>query len=247
MSFIVIPAVDIKDGRCVRLLQGRAEDETVFYEDPSEAALEWERRGAKYLHVVDLDGAFEGRPANESAIAKLLSAVSIPVEVGGGIRSSEWAERYLERGASRVVVGTRALTDTGWLAELVRALGPDKVVAGLDARSGIVAVEGWTKEGAATIEDAMEQLDRAGVKRIIHTEVATDGALEGPDMESLVRVTEAARGPDIRVIASGGVSSAEDISAIAGIGPPVEGVIVGMALYTGAMTLEEANRAAEVA
>jgi phosphoribosylformimino-5-aminoimidazole carboxamide ribotide isomerase len=247
MSFIVIPAVDIKDGRCVRLLQGRAEVETVFFEDPSEAARVWESRGAKYLHVVDLDGAFEGRPANEAAVAKLLSAVSIPVEVGGGIRSSEWAERYLEMGASRVVVGTRALTDAAWLAELVRALGPDRVVAGLDARSGIVAVEGWTKEGAATVEDAMEQLDRAGVKRIIHTEVAKDGALAGPDMESLVRVTEAARGPDIRVIASGGVSSAKDISAIAKIGPPVEGVIVGMALYTGAMTLEEANSAAEVA
>ena len=247
MDLVVIPAVDIRGGRCVRLFQGRADVETVFNEDPAAAAIEWERQGAGFLHVVDLDGAFEGRPVNDEAVRKLLSSVSVPVEVGGGIRTLESAAAYLEAGAARVVVGTRALTDGEWLSGLVSSLGDERVVAGLDARSGVVAIEGWTREGDTSVDEALIMLAGAGITRVIHTEVSTDGALGGPDMISLARVIRAAHRSGVKVIASGGVSSSEDVKAVAGIKPRVEGVIIGMALYRGMLTIREAMSAAEVA
>ncbi len=244
MSLLVIPAVDIKGGRCVRLFQGRAEQETVFDEHPLAQALRWEADGADYLHVVDLDGAFEGRPVNAGAVAEILRGVSVPVEVGGGIRSTEAAAACVEAGADRVIVGTRAAADAGWLEELVATLGVDRVVAGLDSRSGVVTVEGWTRDAGLTLEAALERLAGAGVRRVIHTEVSTDGALEGPDLDSIGRVALISEGLGIKVIASGGVSSASDVRALNGIRPRLEGAIIGMALYRGAITIEEAKKAA---
>lgn len=241
-DFLVIPAVDIRAGRCVRLVQGLAEDETVFAEDPAEVARLWEAGGAPMLHVVDLDGAFEGRPVNYAVITRLIDRVSIPVEIGGGIRTRDDASRYLEAGAARVVTGTRALTDQAWLEELAAALG-ERLVVGLDVKGGMAAIAGWTDSGTLKPVDAVGMMERAGVKRIIYTDVSRDGTLHRPNFEGVEAIASAA---SIPVIASGGVSDLADIRRLSGMGDAgVEGVIVGMALYRKRFTLAEALGAAE--
>jgi phosphoribosylformimino-5-aminoimidazole carboxamide ribotide isomerase len=236
-SFIVIPAVDIKGGRCVRLRRGLAEEETVFDEDPVRAALRWEEEGARLLHVVDLDGAFAGRPINGTVVKEIASALRIPVEVGGGIRDTRTAVDYVESGLERVVVGTAAFSEESWLSELVGALG-ERLAVGVDVKEGKVAVKGWT--GVSTEEPvaAVKRLADAGVRRIIYTDTMKDGTLEGPNFEGLQTMAKAAAMP---VIASGGVGSLGDIERIAELsGLGIEGVIVGMALYTGKLSLADA-------
>lgn len=241
-GFLVIPAVDIRNGRCVRLVRGVPEEETVFAEDPVEVARNWEDGGAPMLHVVDLDGAFEGRPVNADVVERIIGRVSVPVEIGGGVRTREDALRYLDAGAARVVTGTRALTDQSWLEEQAEALG-DRLVVGLDVKDGLVAVSGWTESGALEPVDAVKMIESAGVKRIIYTDVSRDGTLERPNFDGVESVASAA---SIPVIASGGVSGIEDIRRLAGLrGVGVEGVIVGMALYRRRFTLQEALGAAK--
>ena len=236
---MVIPAVDIRGGRCVRLREGRADAETVYFDDPLEAARLWASAGARLIHVVDLDGAFEGQPVNFGLVAEIARALEVPVEVGGGVRSEETVERYLGAGVERVVIGTRALREPGWFAALCRRF-PGRVVAGVDARGGKVAVEGWAETSQVDAIEFARRLDEARPRAIIFTDVATDGTMKGPNLRALERLLEAVATP---VVASGGIASLEDVRRVAALG--VEGMIIGKALFDGALSLAEAIAAAE--
>ncbi len=235
MSFEIVPAVDIKGGRCVRLLQGRADAETVFSEDPVAVARQWEAAGAPRLHVVDLDGAFEGRPAQSRIVRALIEALGIPVQVGGGLRELAHVEAVLEAGARWAIVGTRAALDPVFLGEVCRRFA-ERVIVGVDASDGRVAVDGWTRvlelDAAALARDAAA----AGAAAIIYTDIVRDGTEGGPNLWSTEAVARAAGVP---VFASGGVGSLDDIRQIAGL-RGVAGVIVGRALYSGAVDLRQA-------
>jgi len=236
---MVIPAVDIRGGRCVRLREGRADAETVYFDDPLEAARLWASAGARLIHVVDLDGAFEGQPVNFGLVAEIAQALDVPVEVGGGVRSEETVERYLGAGVERVVIGTQALREPGWFAALCRRF-PGRVVAGVDARGGKVAVEGWAETSQVDAIEFARRLDEARPRAIIFTDVATDGTMKGPNLRALERLLEAVATP---VVASGGIASLEDVRRVAALG--AEGMIIGKALFDGAFSLAEAIAAAE--
>jgi phosphoribosylformimino-5-aminoimidazole carboxamide ribotide isomerase len=242
VAFTVIPAVDIRGGKCVRLRQGLADVETVFDEDPVRAALRWQEEGARLLHVVDLDGAFKGEPVNDRTVIEIASALDIPIEVGGGIRSTNAAEAYVDAGVSRVIVGTAAFRDPDWLREIASRLG-GRLVVGVDVKGCKVAVHGWAGVSEEDPGVAVERLAEAGVKRIIYTDTTKDGTLEGPNLAGLEAIASASPVP---VIASGGVGSVEDIARVAALSPlGIEGVIVGMALYRGKFSLRAAIAAAE--
>jgi len=236
---MVIPAVDIRGGRCVRLRQGRANAETVYFDDPLEAARLWASAGARLIHVVDLDGAFEGQPVNFGLVAEIAEALEVPVEVGGGVRSEETVERYLGVGVERVVIGTRALREPKWFADVCRRF-PGRIVAGVDARGGRVVVEGWAETSQVDAIEFARRLDEARPRAIIFTDVATDGTMKGPNLEALERLVEAVTTP---VVASGGIASLADVRRVAALG--VEGMIIGKALFDGAFSLAEAIAAAE--
>lgn len=235
---IVIPAVDLKNGRCVRLLRGRADAETVFSDDPVSMARQWAAEGAERLHVVDLDGAFAGRPAQTLLIRAIVEALSIPVQVGGGLRDLQAVEAVLEAGARWAVVGTRAALEPAFLDQVCRTF-EGRIIVGVDASEGRVAVDGWRRlldlDATALARDA----GRAGAAAILYTDVTRDGTQAGPNLESTEAVARAA---GIPILASGGVGSLGDIRQLAAI-PGVEGVIVGRALYSGAVALREALRA----
>src|SRR5881628_3858823 len=222
MGFEIVPAVDVKRGRCVRLLQGRAEAETVFAEDPVAMAGRWQAVGASRLHVVDLDGAFEGRPAQTAIVHEIIRALAIPVQVGGGLRELAHVEAVLEAGARWAIVGTRAALEPAFLGEVCRRFA-DRIIVGVDASDGRVAVDAWTRlldlEAVALARDAAA----AGACTIIYTDIARDGTQSGPNVWSTEAVARAA---EIPVFASGGVGSLEDIRQLAGI-PGVDGVVVG--------------------
>jgi phosphoribosylformimino-5-aminoimidazole carboxamide ribotide isomerase len=237
---LVLPAVDIRGGRCVRLIQGRADRERVYGDDPVARALEWEAAGAPWLHVVDLDGAFGGRPANEAVIARLLGAVRVPVEVGGGIRTPETIERLLAAGAARVILGTAASSPR--LLEAACGRFGDRVAVAIDARGGVVVTEGWVTRTAETPLDAAARVVRAGARRIVYTDTSRDGMLAGPNLAALRALLRAV---DVPVIASGGVSSAEDVRRLRALEPSgLEGVVVGRALYEGRARLGDLLAAA---
>jgi phosphoribosylformimino-5-aminoimidazole carboxamide ribotide isomerase len=239
-TFSIIPAVDIKGGRCVRLYQGHADEETVFSDDPVAVAARWEEEGAQLLHVVDLDGAFSGRTVNRIVVVEIARRLHIPVEVGGGIRDRDTALSYVESGVASVVVGTAAFGDPELLSGLAEALG-DRLAVGLDVKDGRAAVAGWMRTSDLTPAGAVEMLTGAGVRRIIYTDTSKDGTLVGPNFSG---IEELARSSRVPLIASGGVGELEDvvrISRMRGLG--VEGVIVGMALYRRKFTLEEAMQA----
>ncbi|WP_068116363.1 1-(5-phosphoribosyl)-5-[(5-phosphoribosylamino)methylideneamino]imidazole-4-carboxamide isomerase [Tropicimonas marinistellae] len=232
---ILYPAIDLKDGNCVRLLKGDMDKATVFGSDPAAQARQFEAAGCEWLHLVDLNGAFEGRPVNGAAVEAILSATSVPVQLGGGIRDLATIEMWLGKGVARVILGTVAVENP----ELVReaaALFPGKVAVGLDARNGRVATRGWAEETTQTVTELAGQLEDAGIAAIIYTDIDRDGAMQGPN----VAATEAlARATTIPVIASGGVSSLADIEALRdAVG--IAGVISGRALYDGALDLEAA-------
>jgi phosphoribosylformimino-5-aminoimidazole carboxamide ribotide isomerase len=235
MSFEIIPAVDVRGGRCVRLLQGRADAETVFGDDPVRMARQWEEAGASRLHIVDLDGAFQGAPAQTALIADIVRAVRIPVEVGGGLREIGHVEAVLDAGASWAIVGTRAALDPVFLGDVCRRF-EERVIVGVDASDGRVAVDGWTRvldlEATALARDAAV----AGAAAVIYTDIARDGTEGGPNLWSTGAVARAAGVP---LFASGGVGSLEDIQQLMSI-PGVAGAIVGRALYTGAVDLRRA-------
>jgi phosphoribosylformimino-5-aminoimidazole carboxamide ribotide isomerase len=231
--FTPIPAVDIRGGRCVRLVQGDFTRETTYSDDPAEMARHWEAEGAQRLHVVDLDGARDGVRANAAVIRRLLGSVSIPVQVGGGIRSLETARALLDDGADRVVMGTKAAEEPETVAEWVSALGADRLIIGVDARDGRVATHGWATVTDFEVVAFCERLATMGAGRVIYTDVGRDGLLGGPDVErtrALARV--------VCVIGSGGVSSVEHLRALADAG--AEGAIVGTALYEGRLKLADA-------
>ncbi len=230
----LLPAVDVKDGRAVRLVQGALEKESI-YGAPLEVAMEFQAAGAEWLHLVDLDAAF-GRGSNATLLAEVVAALDIKVELSGGIRDDESLKRALATGCTRVNLGTAALEDPEWTAKVIKQYG-DRIAVGLDVRGTTLAARGWTKEGGELFE-TIERLDRDGCSRYIVTDVAKDGTLTGPNLELLKSVCAATKAP---VVASGGVSSLADIAAIAQLVEiGVEGSIVGKALYAGAFTLPEA-------
>ncbi len=242
-EFTILPAVDLKGGRCVRLRQGRADDETVYGADPAAQAREWARQGAAWLHVVDLDGAFQGRPAHLDVIAKMVAAAKIPVECGGGLRTDADLEALLARGASRAILGTRALEREDELAALAAKHG-GQLAVGIDARDGFVQVKGWTETSRTTAVELAKRAAAAGVQTIIYTDTATDGMLRGPNFAGNAELCEAV-GPACRVIASGGITSAEDIRRLRALGKGnLVGAIVGKALYEGLVTLADLLAAA---
>jgi len=232
-SFTPIPAIDIRGGRCVRLVQGDFFREKSYANDPAEMARHWEAEGAARLHVVDLDGARDGLRGNASVISRLIGTVRIPVQVGGGIRSKTTASEILSDGADRVVVGTAAAEHPETLSEWLDTLGVEHLVVSVDARAGRVATRGWK---TLTGRDALafcQQLANAGVRRVLYTEIGRDGMLDGPDVEMTGAIAQI-----LKVIGSGGVSSVEDLLRLAGAG--AEGAIIGTALYEGRLTLRDA-------
>ncbi len=233
----IIPAIDLRGGKCVRLVQGDFARETVFGDDPVEMALRWQGEGATWLHVVDLDGARDGAAAQFDIVRRIVEAVTMQVEVGGGIRDAATARRYLDAGVGRCVVGTAAVRSP----ELVRSLAawaPDALVVGIDARDGLVATSGWLETGELRAEDLGARMVDAGVRRFVFTDIGRDGTLVGPNLEALRAFTAAV---DAAVIASGGVGSLDDLTALAKTG--VEGAIVGKALYAGTVSLRAAIEA----
>ncbi|MSS70386.1 MAG: 1-(5-phosphoribosyl)-5-[(5-phosphoribosylamino)methylideneamino]imidazole-4-carboxamide isomerase [Candidatus Latescibacteria bacterium] len=237
----LLPAIDLKAGRCVRLLQGRKEDETVYSDDPAAVARRWQEEGATYLHLVDLDGAFEGASGNLAAITRILEAVDIPIELGGGIRSMGDVSRLLSLGLDRVILGTVAIREPDVVRSAVERFGPDRVVVGIDAREGRVAVKGWVETTEVQAVDLALQMKALGIRRVVYTDISTDGMLVGPNIEA-TQVLAVETG--LRVIASGGISSLDDLRRVAALAPfGVEGVIVGKALYEGRVGLREALKA----
>jgi phosphoribosylformimino-5-aminoimidazole carboxamide ribotide isomerase len=237
---IVIPAIDLKDGRCVRLRQGRLQDETVYSQEPAEVARRWEDEGAQLLHVVDLNGAVEGTPRNRTAIEAILKAVTVPIQVGGGIRTLETMEAYLSSGIERVVLGTAVVRDRALLEEACRRF-PGRVIVGVDAKDGKVAVEGWTDVADHDATDFAVRLSGLAIYAVIYTDIARDGMLEGPNMDGLRRMTAVCPVP---VIASGGITRTDDLRSLRALGPKVIGAIVGKALYEGMLDLRTAMAAA---
>jgi len=225
---IFFPAIDLKDGQCVRLLRGEMDSATVFNEDPAGQARSFEASGCRWLHVVDLNGAFAGRPINGVAVDVILDAVRIPVQLGGGIRDMETIAGWLELGVTRVILGTAAVRDPALVQEACRTF-PGRVAVGIDHRDGLVAVEGWSEVSETTALELAKRLEDAGASSIIYTDISRDGAMEGPNVEATVALAEAVSTP---VIASGGVSSMDDLAALKRAGEGIiEGVICGRAIY----------------
>jgi phosphoribosylformimino-5-aminoimidazole carboxamide ribotide isomerase len=229
-AVILFPAIDLKNGEAVRLEQGDMARATVFNRDPAAQAKAFEQQGFEYLHIVDLDGAFAGKPMNAAAVEHILAAVEIPAQLGGGIRDRNTIEAWLEKGIARVIIGTSAVRNPALVKEAARAY-PGRVAVGLDARNGKVAVEGWAETSELTALDVAKRFEAAGVAAIVHTDVTRDGMLKGPNLEATIALAEAI---SIPVIASGGFGSIEDVHALlAQRAKKLAGAIVGRALYDG--------------
>lgn len=234
----IIPAIDILGGRCVRLAQGDYSRETVFGDDPVSMAVRWATHGAKRIHVVDLDGARSGHPANAELVGDIVDSVDAAVQTGGGIRTIEAVREMLDAGVNRVVVGTAAVKDPGFLREAIATAG-DHLIVSVDAREGRVSLEGWTESTDLSALQLIDRLSSLGVGRIVYTDILRDGVTDGPNFEMYERLTSVT---SVKVIAAGGVGSVSDIQRLADCG--VEGAIVGRALYTGDIKLSEALAAA---
>src|SRR5712691_5399549 len=232
-SFTPIPAIDIRGGRCVRLVEGDFTRETAYGDDPAEMARHWQAEGAQRLHVVDLDGARDGIRANAEVIRRLLGAVQIPVQVGGGIRSLETAQSLLAEGAARVVVGTTAAEQPQAMSKWIQTLGAEHVVVGVDARGGRVATHGWQNVTDLDVLSFCQLLKDCGVERVLYTDVARDGQLSGPDVEGTRAIADL-----LKVIGSGGVSTVDHLRELAKAG--AEGAIIGTSLYEGRLKLGDA-------
>ena len=231
----VIPAIDLKNGRCVRLFQGDFAQETVFSDDPLAMAKSWQNQGGHRLHLVDLDGAIQGKPVHLEIITSIVRELDIPVQVGGGIRDLATADTWLNAGIDRVVIGTAAVNNPDMVSEVCQKHGSKRVVVSVDAKDGLVALQGWKETSSVTVLELANQMVDLGVVRLLYTDIARDGALTGPDLATNSRLVEET---GLAVQASGGVASVEHIKGLLPTG--VEGVIVGMALYTGTVNLAEA-------
>ncbi|MCK5218010.1 1-(5-phosphoribosyl)-5-[(5-phosphoribosylamino)methylideneamino]imidazole-4-carboxamide isomerase [bacterium] len=238
---MVYPAIDLRKGHCVRLIRGDVRDETVYSKEPASMAKLWQLKGAKYLHVVDLDGALTGAPKNLKYVYQIVKAVKIPVQFGGGVRNMELIKELLDKGVKRVIIGTNALA-LEFLEKAIKEFGASRIVGGLDSRDGKVAVRGWKDTTDKPAMDFAKELERAGVKNVIYTDVKRDGMLSGPNFKSIKAI---ASNINIPIIASGGVSSLKDIRHLKNLEKyGVNGMIIGKALYTGALDLKEAIAAA---
>jgi phosphoribosylformimino-5-aminoimidazole carboxamide ribotide isomerase len=240
----ILPAIDIKDGKCVRLYQGDFDRLTAYDADPAQVARRWQDAGASWLHVVDLDGALNGHPANFAVIQRIRQEVSLHIECGGGMRTLAAMQRMLDMGIDRIVLGTIAITNPGLLQEALQRW-PERIVVGLDARDGRVAIAGWRETSQVQATTLASELCASGVQRFIYTDIARDGALRGPNLPALqaMQATISNISPRSALIASGGISAIDDLRAIANLG--IEGAIVGKALYTGAIDLAEAIQTCE--
>ncbi len=230
---IIYPAIDILEGKCVRLMQGKYDKSTVYGENTEEIAKRWERQGAKYLHIVDLDGAKMGRPVNVKSVISIIKNVSIPVQLGGGIRSPEDVEMYLGAGVKRLILGTAVIKDLSLVKDLLLKYR-ERIVIGIDAKGGFAATDGWENISNQSSVSLAKEMQKLGARTIIYTDIATDGMLTGPNIGAM---EEMVKQVDIDVIASGGVASAADIKGLDAVG--VSGVIVGKALYNGNINLAE--------
>lgn len=230
---ILFPAIDIRDGKCVRLLQGDYTQEIIYNDSPTEMALEWERQGAHYIHVVDLDGAKSGDSSNRQAITEIVEAVSIPVQVGGGVRSMDDVDAHISKGVSRVIIGTAAIENPTFLKEAVSKYG-EKIAVSIDARNGFVATDGWTELTSVKAIDLLADLVELGVKTVVYTDILKDGMLQGPNFEELDMMNNAS---SIDIIASGGVSTKEDLIRLKAA--TMYGAIIGKALYEGNLSLTQ--------
>jgi phosphoribosylformimino-5-aminoimidazole carboxamide ribotide isomerase len=237
---ILVPAIDILDGKAVRLTRGEFDAPTVYDADPLEAALRWEAEGARTIHVVDLDGARSGTPVNAEAVRRIVKRLHVPIQVGGGLRSIDAVEEVVSAGASRVVLGTAALHDVDLLDEAVARLG-DRVVVSIDARNQRPATRGWTDELNIPVETVIQRLGDRGVRRFVYSSIDRDGTLTGPDLQAAMRVAESVRGT---FFYSGGISSVDDLRALAALRQVnLAGVIVGKALYEQRFSVSEGQRA----
>ncbi len=239
---IIFPAIDLQAGKCVRLVQGKKENQTVYSDSPGQVALTFQEQGAEYLHVVDLDGAFEGGPRNLMAITEIAISVKVPFQVGGGLRTREDVERLLTLGASRVIIGTRAVRNPIFMEDLLNEFGADRIVLGIDAKDGLVAVEGWVEKSTLDALEYGKAMHKLGVKTAVYTDISKDGLMQGPNLEAIDKM---ARLSKLEIIASGGVSSIENIRALRSMGKlGVSGAIIGKALYESQINLPEAIAAA---
>jgi phosphoribosylformimino-5-aminoimidazole carboxamide ribotide isomerase len=237
MLMILYPAIDLKDGKCVRLLRGDMDKATVFSETPADQAALFEEAGFEWLHVVDLNGAFAGKPVNENVVKNILARVKMPVQLGGGIRNMEGIAAWLEAGISRVILGTVALRNPVLVKEACR-LFPGQIVVGIDAKGGKVAVSGWAEVSDQTATDVAKRFEDAGVAAIIYTDIGRDGAMQGPNVEETVKLAEQLTTP---IIASGGISGIDDIKKYKEVElSGISGVVIGRALYDGAIVPKEA-------
>lgn len=234
---LILPAIDLREGKCVRLVEGRLDQETVYSHDPAETGRLWQNQGAQFIHVVDLDGAFSGHPANRISIKRILEAVDVPIQVGGGIREMSDIEELLAMGVNRVILGTAAIMNPDLVALACRRYG-EQIVVGIDGRDGMVAIEGWGMTVEKSTTELAQAMHNLGIKRVVFTDIRRDGTLKGPNLPATGAL---ARATGLKVIASGGVSSLDDIRAIKQMEPDgVEGAIMGKALYSGAVSLAEA-------
>ncbi|WP_273498355.1 1-(5-phosphoribosyl)-5-[(5-phosphoribosylamino)methylideneamino]imidazole-4-carboxamide isomerase [Lentibacter algarum] len=233
---ILYPAIDLKDGRAVRLVHGEMDQETVFNENPAAQALEFVAAGCEWLHLVDLNGAFAGEPVNAAPVEEILKQTNVPAQLGGGIRDMATIERWISRGLARVILGTVAVENPQLVRDAAREF-PGKVAVGIDARKGMVATKGWAEETNVNATDLAKSFEDAGVAAIIYTDINRDGAMKGPNVEETAALGNAV---SIPVIASGGVSSLADLEALKTCGAPLNGAISGRALYDGAIDLKEA-------
>ena len=244
---LIIPAIDLKDGRCVRLQQGRMESATVFSDDPVEMARHWAAEGAKRLHIVDLNGAIAGRPKNEKVIRDIVAAMGeqVPVELGGGIRDLDTIESYLDAGVTYIIIGTAAVKNPGFLSDACYAF-PGHIIAGLDAKDGKVAVEGWSKMTGHDVADLAKKYEEYGVEALVYTDIGRDGMMSGINVEATLRLAQSIKTP---IIASGGLNSIQDVEAVCRKLVPegIIGAIAGRALYEGKLDLKKAQAAANKA
>ncbi len=238
---IIIPALDLKDGKCVRLLRGEKHRQTVYSDDPVEMALNWESEGAQYLHLIDLDGAFQGEPQNIEIIKEIVHKIHIPIELGGGIRDMGCIVRMLSLGLNRIILGTAAISDPDLVNRAIERFGPGKIVVGIDAKQEMVAVKGWEELSETSALELALRMKRTGIERIIYTDISRDGAMIGPNTEATKRLAQES---GLKVILSGGICCGEDIVGVAQLERfGIEGVIVGKALYEGKVNLKKAIQA----
>ncbi len=232
---ILLPAIDLMSGEVVRLRQGKADQKTVYSDDPAAFAKRWESEGGDFLHIVDLDAAFTGEQRNLDAVRAITGAISIPCELGGGIRSAAAVQKAIDAGVTRVIIGTRAAESLDFVREMARDFGSDRVAVGIDAKNGMVSVKGWTEESALTALDLAKRAEDAGAGTIIYTDIATDGMMQGPNFAETEKMLHAL---DCQLIASGGVSTAADVERLAQM-RGLYGCIIGKALYDGAVNLRD--------